>query len=89
MNKKIFIVEDDISISSLMKECLERYGYEARVISDFKNIINEFEEFNPNLVLLDVNLPLYDGFYWCSKIRLKSKLPIIFISARDSGMDQI
>jgi DNA-binding response OmpR family regulator len=49
----------------------------------------EFDEYNPSLVLLDVNLPKFDGFYWCRKIRQQSKIPIIFISARDSGMDQV
>lgn len=89
MNYKIYIVEDDVSISLLLKEYISKYGFDVKVANDFEDIINEFNEFNPDLVLLDVNLPKYDGFYWCRKIRQHSKIPIIFISARDSGMDQV
>lgn len=89
MENKIYIVEDDISISNLLKDYIEKYGFKVNVVKDFENIILEFEQYNPNLVLLDVNLPKFDGFYWCTKIRQKSNTPIIFISARDSGMDQI
>lgn len=89
MNYKIYIVEDDESISSLLKEYITKYGFDVRVANDFEDIMEAFNEFNPDLVLLDVNLPKYDGFYWCRKIRQKSKVPIIFISARDSGMDQV
>nr|WP_330372509.1 response regulator [Clostridioides mangenotii] len=53
------------------------------------NIIEEFQQCNPSLVLLDINLPKFDGFYWYTRIRQKSNVPIIFISARDSGMDQM
>ncbi|MGG7177687.1 response regulator [Clostridium paraputrificum] len=89
MKCKVYIVEDDKSISSLLKDSIEKYGFEAKVAKDFNNIILEFKEFNPQVVLLDVNLPMYDGFYWCRKIRQISKNPIIFISARESGMDQV
>lgn len=89
MNNKIYIVEDDISISSLLKDYIDRYEFEAIIVKDFDNIIEEFQQCNPSLVLLDINLPKFDGFYWCTKIRQKSNAPIIFISARDSGMDQI
>lgn len=89
MNYKIYIVEDDLSISNILKEYIVKYGFEAKVSEDFENIIRDFEDYNPDLVLLDVNLPKFDGFYWCRKIRQQSKVPIIFISARDSGMDQI
>lgn len=89
MNYKIYIIEDDVSIGHLLKDYINKYGFDVKVISDFENVMNEFYEFNPDIVLLDVNLPKYDGFYWCRKIRQKSKAPIIFISARDSGMDQV
>ncbi|AIY83062.1 MAG: response regulator transcription factor [Clostridium baratii] len=89
MNYKIYIIEDDVSIGHLLKDYINKYGFDVKVISDFENVMNEFDEFNPDIVLLDVNLPKYDGFYWCRKIRQKSKAPIIFISARDSGMDQV
>lgn len=89
MKYKIYIVEDDLSISTLLQEYIDKYGFEARVADNFEDIMIGFNEFNPNLVLLDVNLPKFDGFYWCRKIRQQSKIPIIFISARDSGMDQV
>lgn len=89
MNNIIYIVEDDTSISALLKEYINKYGFEAIIVEDFNNIMEDFEEVNPSIVLLDVNLPKFDGFYWCTKMRQKSNVPIIFISARDSGMDQI
>lgn len=89
MKYKIYIVEDDLSISTLLQEYIDKYGFEARAADNFEDIMIGFNEFNPNLVLLDVNLPKFDGFYWCRKIRQQSKIPIIFISARDSGMDQV
>ncbi|WP_097027800.1 response regulator transcription factor [Clostridium peptidivorans] len=89
MKYKIYIVEDDLLISTLLQEYIDKYGFEARAADNFEDIMSGFNEFNPNLVLLDVNLPKFDGFYWCRKIRQQSKIPIIFISARDSGMDQV
>ncbi|MDW8800784.1 response regulator transcription factor [Clostridium sp. A1-XYC3] len=89
MNYKVYIIEDDLSISALLQEYIVKYGFQAKAAEDFQEILNDFNEYNPDLVLLDVNLPKYDGFYWCRKIRQQSKIPIIFISARDSGMDQI
>jgi len=89
MNNIIYIVEDDISISTLLKDYMNKYGFEAVIVENFNNIMEEFDELTPSVVLLDVNLPKFDGFYWCTKIRQKSNVPIIFISARDSGMDQI
>lgn len=89
MKYKIYIVEDDSSISNLLQEYINKYGFDGRIADNFEDIMIDFNEYNPNLVLLDVNLPKFDGFYWCRKIRQQSKIPIIFISARDSGMDQV
>ncbi|UEL47114.1 response regulator transcription factor [Terrisporobacter hibernicus] len=89
MNNIIYIVEDDTSISTLLKDYMNKYGFEAVIVENFNNIMEEFDELTPSVMLLDVNLPKFDGFYWCTKIRQKSNVPIIFISARDSGMDQI
>lgn len=89
MSHKIYIVEDDISISTLLKDYIEKYGFEVMVEENFDNIITTFVDFKPNLVLLDVNLPKFDGFYWCRCIRQQSNIPIIFVSARDSNLDQI
>lgn len=89
MSHKIYIVEDDISISTLLKDYIEKYGFEVVVEENFDNIITTFVSFKPDLVLLDVNLPKFDGFYWCRCIRQQSNIPIIFVSARDSNLDQI
>lgn len=85
----IMIIEDDKKIMSLIKNHLERYGYKTYTADDFSNIKGEFIKNNPSLILMDINLPVFDGFYWCRDIRTISKVPIIFISARDSDMDQV
>jgi DNA-binding response OmpR family regulator len=89
MKHRIYIVEDDLAISNLLEEYMNRYGFEVESAEDFENIMLRFNEYNPDIILLDVNLPKFDGFYWCKKIRQQSSIPIMFISARDSGMDQI
>ena len=89
MSYKVYIVEEDISISTLLKDYIEKYGFEVIVEENFDDIMITFESFKPHLVLLDVNLPKFDGFYWCRCIRQQSNLPIIFISARDGNVDQI
>jgi len=89
MEYKIMLIEDDTSIAKLLSSYIEKYGYKTLVVSDFDRILDIFIEVNPHLVLLDINLPKYDGYYWCRKIRLVSTNPIIFISARDSEMDQV
>lgn len=86
---KILIIEDDIVISELLKNNLCKWGYEAKGILNFKNVIDEFKNFNPELVLIDINLPFYNGYYWCSEIRKISKLPIIFISSESDNMNYI
>ncbi len=89
MKYKIMIVEDDNNIARLLAEYIERYGYEVIIAEDFDDILETFKEESPSLVLLDVNLPKFDGYYWCTKIRQISLCPIIFISARDSEMNQV
>ena len=89
MEYKVYIVEDDLSISNLLKDYIKKYGFAVKIVENFDNIMEEFNLFNPDLVLMDVNLPKFDGFYWCRRIREISIVPIIFISARESGMDQV
>lgn len=89
MNYKVMIVEDDNNIARLLAEYIEKYGYEVVVTEEFDDILEVFKKENPSLVLLDVNLPKFDGYYWCTKIRQISLCPIIFISARDSEMNQV
>ena len=86
---KILIIEDDPKIASLLQNHLEKYGYQASIIEDFDAIIETFEAVEPDLVLLDINLPSFDGFYWCRQIRKISTCPILFVSARSGEMDQV
>jgi len=85
----ILIVEDDPKITAMLSAQIEKYGYRAEQVSDFSRVLERFTESGADLVMLDVNLPNFDGFYWCRQIRSVSTCPILFISARDSGMDQI
>lgn len=78
MKYKIMIVEDDVSIAKLLGAHIEKYGYEAIIVNDFERVLDIFVKMNPHLVLLDINLPKYDGYYWCRKIRQVSKHPICF-----------
>lgn len=85
----ILIVEDDERIADKLRSAISKYDFNVRITEDFSRVMDIFAETKPDLVLLDVNLPKFDGFYWCRQIRTQSHCPIIFISARDSGMDQI
>ncbi|MGG3308853.1 response regulator transcription factor [Paenibacillus sp. FSL W8-0187] len=85
----ILIVEDDERIADKLKSAISKYDFNVRITEDFSRVMDIFADTKPDLVLLDVNLPKFDGFYWCRQIRTQSHCPIIFISARDSGMDQI
>lgn len=89
MSYKIMIIEDDRDISLLLKEHLIKFNYDVYIIEDFNNIIDEFKNEKPDLVLLDINLPVCDGFYWCNRIRLISSCPILFMSSRNADSDQI
>ena len=86
---KILLIEDDSKLAGLISTYLDKYGYEVQVADDFGDILDVFIREQPDLVLMDVNLPKFDGFYWCRQIRIHSHCPILFISARDSGMDQV
>ena len=90
MNKhRIFIVEDDMKIASLLAETLKKYQYDVAIVQNFEQIVEECVAFDPHMILLDINLPTYDGYYWCRELRQHTKCPIIFISARSGEMDQI
>ncbi|MFE7064703.1 response regulator transcription factor [Sutcliffiella sp. NPDC057660] len=86
---RLMLIEDDGQLSELISGHLGRYGYEVHAPTDFRNIVSEFTAVQPDLVLLDINLPYYDGYFLCRSIRQQSKVPIIIISARSSEMDQI
>lgn len=84
---KLFIVEDEQDISEEIKRQAENWGLEVRCAADFRNIMAEFAEFDPQLVLMDIALPFFDGYHWCSEIRKVSKVPIIFISSASDNMN--
>ncbi|WP_425447562.1 response regulator transcription factor [Dethiothermospora halolimnae] len=86
---KVMIVEDDNKIRDIIIDNIEKWGFKPIKIDNFDNILDVFVKNDPHLVLMDVNLPSFDGFYWCNKIREVSKVPIIFISSRNSNMDII
>ncbi|CAH0268101.1 response regulator transcription factor [Priestia megaterium] len=84
---KILIVEDDDKIYELVKEKFEQWSFEVAGVEDFQKVMEIFIGESPELVILDVNLPVYDGFYWCQQIRAVSKTPIVFLSSREHPMD--
>lgn len=84
---RILIVEDDLVIAKSIKNHIISWGYEAECVSDFKNVISKFISYDPQLVLLDISLPFYNGYHWCSEIRKVSKVPIIFISSAADNMN--
>lgn len=86
---RIMIVEDDAKIASILGDELRRFGYDVVDVVGDANVKEAFVSHRPDLVLLDINLPRYDGFYWCRQIRAISKVPIIFISARSDDLDQV
>lgn len=86
---RVLIVEDDEQIASIIASELTRHGYEPQRVANFAQVKLEFLRLQPDLVIMDINLPLYDGFYWCRQIRVVSTVPIVFLSARTGEMDQV
>ncbi len=86
---KIIIIEDTETIRQELTTFLNRYGYEVIAPTDFENIISIIEKEEPNLILLDINLPVFDGFYICREVRKTSQVPIIVVTSRDSDMDEL
>lgn len=87
--RRIFVIEDDINITRLIEEYMSRYDYEVRTVQDYDRVSCEIGEFDPHIVLLDIGLPKYDGFFFCREIRKVSTAPILMISGRDHEKDQI
>src|SRR5690625_7365026 len=85
---KILIIEDDPKIAAYLEAYILKYNYQVKKVEAFDQIMETFHAYKPHLVLLDINLPYYDGFYWCRQIRKNSICPVIFISARTGEMDQ-
>ncbi|WP_085875379.1 response regulator transcription factor [Peptoniphilus vaginalis] len=86
---KIFLVEDDKVIAEEIERHLKFWNYEIKIAEDFQNIFDDFKSFHPDLVLMDVTLPFYNGYHWCKIIRKNSKVPILFISAADENLNLI
>lgn len=86
---KVLVIEDDIQIADIIVKSISKSGYSCIAAKRLENIIPEFEEYMPDIVLLDIILPYYDGYYWCGKIRMSSKVPVIFISSKAEDMDII
>lgn len=84
---RIFLVEDDETIARLIKKHLEKWEYEVSTVQDFDNVLGEFAACDPQLVLLDIRLPFYNGYHWCTQIRQVSKVPIIFLSSVSDNMN--
>lgn len=84
---KIFIVEDDLVIANAIRNHMEMWGCQARCAENFRDIMSEFNEFESDMVLLDIGLPFFNGFYWCTQMRAVSKVPIIFISSASDNMN--
>lgn len=86
---RILIVEDDRGIAEAIREQAELWELQAKCVQNFRTVLAEFSEYEPHLVLLDISLPFFNGYYWCSEIRKVSKVPIIFISSASDNMNII
>lgn len=84
---RLLIVEDDLIIAGEMRRNLEKWGYEVFCIQDFRNVMSEFAACAPHLVLMDIGLPFFNGYYWCGQIRQVSQVPIIFVSSTGDNMN--
>ena len=84
---RIFMVEDDETIAKTVKQHLERWDYTVHIVENFDNVLGEFAEFSPQLVLMDIRLPFFDGYHWCTEIRKVSKVPVIFLSSVADNMN--
>lgn len=84
---KIYLVEDDRDIAKRVQQHLERWEYQVETVKDFRNILGEIIQLQPHLIIMDITLPYYNGFYWCSEIRKLFKIPIVFISSASDNMN--
>lgn len=86
---KIMLIEDDESLFSEIKERLSQWSYDVYGVQDFGKVMQEYSAIQPQLVIIDIQLPQYDGFHWCRMIRAHSNVPIIFLSSRDHPTDRV
>ena len=85
--QKIFIVEDDRGIAEAVASQAERWAFDVRIASDFRDVAGDVAQFQPHIVLMDIGLPFFSGYYWCSEIRKTSRMPIIFLSSAADNMN--
>ncbi|MGQ7339215.1 response regulator transcription factor [Streptococcus suis] len=85
--QKILVIEDDKTISQLVAKNLINWGYQVQEVQDFQMVLEQMEEFQPHLILLDIGLPFFNGYYWCQEIRKTSRVPIMFLSSHDQPID--
>ncbi|HFI0802946.1 TPA: response regulator transcription factor [Streptococcus suis] len=85
--QKILLVEDDKTISQLVAKNLINWGYQVQEVKDFQMVLDQIRDFQPHLILLDIGLPFFNGYYWCQEIRKTSRVPIMFLSSHDQPMD--
>lgn len=86
---RLLIIEDDIGIAEAIKIQAQMWDLEVHCIQNFRNVMAEFAQFQPHIILLDIALPFFNGYHWCSEIRKVSKVPIIFISSASDNMNMI
>lgn len=86
---KLMIIEDDRGIAQAVKQQAEQWGLDVYCVENFRKVMSEFADFQPHIVLMDISLPFFDGYYWCREIRKVSKTPIIFISSASDNMNII
>ena len=86
---RILVVEDDAVIAAQIGKYLAKWGYEVEPVKDFADVMGRFAAYEPQLVLMDIGLPFYNGYYWCGEIRKISQVPIIFISSASDNMNVV
>lgn len=86
---KILLIEDDQSIFELVLQRLEQWGFTVEGVNDFHTVMDDYRTYVPDLVMIDIQLPAFDGFHWCREIRAVSNVPILFLSSRDHPMDMV
>lgn len=84
---RILIVEDDMGIAEAIKEQAKLWELEAKCVQNFRNVLKDFADYEPHLILMDISLPFFNGYHWCQEIRKASKVPIIFISSASDNMN--
>lgn len=84
---RIFLIEDDHVLAEVLKKAISAWDYDVYCVQNFQNIIEEFNQFHPHLVLLDIMLPFYNGYHWCTELRKLSNVPIMFLSSASDNMN--